>query len=73
MGYYEQTIAMKFSTQPIRSTQLVMIFFNVISVQQAGEVRRLNSAIGDLRGACDSMVKKVTTLTGGKGEIFQFS
>jgi len=33
---------------------------------QAGEVRRLNSAIGDLRGACDSMVKKVTTLTGGK-------
>merc|ERR1712126_108175 len=35
-------------------------------VQQAGEVRRLNSAIGDLRGACDSMVKKVTTLTGGK-------
>merc|ERR1712192_303555 len=34
--------------------------------QQAGEVRRLNSAIGDLRGACDSMVKKVTTLTGGK-------
>merc|ERR1719266_1808280 len=33
---------------------------------QAGEVRRLNSAIGDLRGDCDSMVKKVTTLTGGK-------
>merc|ERR1712192_383503 len=33
---------------------------------QAGEVRRLNSAIGVLRGACDSMVKKVTTLTGGK-------
>jgi len=36
------------------------------SKMQAGEVRRLNSAIGDLRGACDSMVKKVTTLTGGK-------
>jgi len=33
---------------------------------KAGEVRRLNSAIGDLRGDCDSMVKKVTTLTGGK-------
>ena len=29
----------------------------------------MNSAIGDLRGDCDSMVKKVTTLTGGKGEF----
>ena len=46
-----------------------MICFFFTSVQQAGEVRRLNSAIGDLRGACDSMVKKVTTLTGGKGEL----
>ena len=46
-----------------------MICFFFTSVQQAGEVRRLNSAIGDLRGACDSMVKKVTTLTGGKGEF----
>jgi len=34
---------------------------------KVGEARRLNSAIGDLRGVCDSMVKKVTTLTGGKG------
>jgi len=33
---------------------------------KVGEARRLNSAIGDLRGVCDSMVKKVTTLTGGK-------
>ena len=44
-----------------------MLLFTLL--WQAGEVRRLNSAIGDLRGDCDSMVKKVTTLTGGKGEF----
>ena len=48
---------------------MLVIRFKLTFVQQAGEVRRLNSAIGDLRGACDSMVKKVTTLTGGKGEF----
>ena len=50
---------------------MTKICFFFTSFQQASEVRRLNSAIGDLRGACDSMVKKVTTLTGGKGETLK--
>ena len=32
------------------------------------EVKKLEHDIGDLRGSVDNMVKKVTDLTGGKGE-----
>ena len=62
-----------FFTQPtnffLKWCSMMACFLLFSLLMQAGEVRRLNSAIGDLRGDCDSMVKKVTTLTGGKGEF----
>ena len=46
----------------------VLMEFGVFIFQQV-EVKQLENDIGQLRGACDDMSKRVTHLTAGKGNI----
>lgn len=45
--------------------------FSILFIFQQVEVKQLENDIGQLRGACDDMSKRVTHLTAGKGN-FEF-